>query len=563
MVDTKYFDEKFKDELLAAFDNLDEEIEGLLINSENFQALNLLLEKYRGKVKCIYIDPPYNTGGDDFIYKDNYQHSSWLTMMENRLRLAKELLSENGIIFISIDDYESNRLKDLLNSIFGEENFLNRALVWHIPNGTNKGHIARSHEYILPFAKSEKYVGPFHRTDEKDSISEERLTNAPGPKNPTSEIVFKEGLRYEGESNVFTGIIGNKEPIEIVGKMVFKDGKLANDVILKSSWRNKNQIEAFMQGKKVLDEKGQEIFEIYFTKNGKPKYRKRLEYFTPKSVNNFKDDSILEDLNLASYFDSHYKPISLTNFLFKLVTNNDDVVLDFFAGSGTTAHSVINLNKKDKGHRKYILIEMDKHFNKVIIPRIKKSLYSGKWKDGQPQSQEGYSHIFKYQSLEQYEDTLDNIKFEQERAQLSLNDQFPDYLIKYMLDYETSKSLLDTDKFTDPFNYCLEITMDKEKIKKKVNLVETFNYLIGLDVQQIRIFTDQGRRYKVVTGKKNNQKILIVWRNIEGLDLKKDKEFVETEIIGDKVYDLIYLNGDNYLPGSLLIEEQFSKLLFA
>lgn len=107
-----------------------------------------------------------------------------------------------------------------------------------------------------------------------------------------------------------------------------------------------------------------------------------------------------------------------------------------------------------------------------------------------------------------------------------------------MLDYETSKSLLDIDKFTDPFNYYLEITKDKEKIKKKVNLVETFNYLISLDVQQITVLTDQNRKYKVVTGKKNNQDIMIIWRNIEGLDLKKDKEFVEIEIIGEKVYDI-------------------------
>jgi adenine-specific DNA-methyltransferase len=115
-VDTRHFSEDFKWRLLAHFDDLDEALDGMLIKSENFQALNLLLEKYRGKVKCIYIDPPYNTGSDEFLYKDRYQHSSWLSMMADRLDKAKELLSEDGAIFIHIDENEQSRLRMLVST---------------------------------------------------------------------------------------------------------------------------------------------------------------------------------------------------------------------------------------------------------------------------------------------------------------------------------------------------------------------------------------------------------------------------------------------------------------
>lgn len=123
-IDTKFFDKKFKDEILWSFENLDEETNGILINSENFQALNLLKNKYRWKVKCIYIDPPYNTWSDWFVYKDSFKHSSWLSMMENRLTLAKEFLSDDWVIFVSIDDNEQDNLKKLIDEVFGNENYI-------------------------------------------------------------------------------------------------------------------------------------------------------------------------------------------------------------------------------------------------------------------------------------------------------------------------------------------------------------------------------------------------------------------------------------------------------
>ncbi len=122
VVDTAHFEQEFKDRLLAAFDDLDEATDGLLIRAENYQALRLLEPKYAGKMKCIYIDPPYNTGSDEFIYKDRYRHSSWMTMLGIRLDLARSLMSRDGLVFVSSDENEMPRTPGLMDQIFGDEN---------------------------------------------------------------------------------------------------------------------------------------------------------------------------------------------------------------------------------------------------------------------------------------------------------------------------------------------------------------------------------------------------------------------------------------------------------
>ena len=124
VMDTCHFDSDFTDRLLAHFDNIDDETDGLLIHGENFQVLNLLTDKYRESVKAIYIDPPYNTGGTDFVYKNTYQHSSWLSFIAGRIAVSHELLSQEGTIFISIDDYEVHHLRMLMDEIFREPNFV-------------------------------------------------------------------------------------------------------------------------------------------------------------------------------------------------------------------------------------------------------------------------------------------------------------------------------------------------------------------------------------------------------------------------------------------------------
>ena len=362
--------------------------ENLFIEGDNLDSLNLLRETYLGKIKLIYIDPPYNTG-NDFVYNDDFKsnsndylvsdgqkdtsnnrlventesngrfHSDWLSMMYARLKIARDLLADDGLIFISNDDWENHNLRKICDGIFGENNIINhRQLIWHLPDGTNKGLIARAHEYILGYGKDIRKIKPFNRPADKSSEYSERLTNAPGPKNKISQIYFRKGLKYEGKDKVFSGVIGDKEPITIKGQMVFKNGILAEDVILESSWRNKSQIVEFLEKGIAFDEKGQKISDVFFKSNGKPMYVKNLSTFSPKSVQQFKMSKFENTLREEMSF-SNPKPIALIKWLASLVVESGDTVLDFFAGSGTTGHAIMELNSETSKNLKFILCQLD------------------------------------------------------------------------------------------------------------------------------------------------------------------------------------------------------------
>jgi adenine-specific DNA-methyltransferase len=154
VVNTAHFQLEFKDRLLSSFEDLDEATDGILIHAENYQALRLLERKYAGKVKCIYIDPPYNTGSDEFIYKDRYQHSTWLAMMEERLTLVPQLLSQDGMIFVSIDDTEYSRIWPLLGFALGGNNYLG-SFVWkrRSSSAISGKPLSLDHEYVLLYGR--------------------------------------------------------------------------------------------------------------------------------------------------------------------------------------------------------------------------------------------------------------------------------------------------------------------------------------------------------------------------------------------------------------------------
>jgi adenine-specific DNA-methyltransferase len=253
-------------------------------------------------------------------------------------------------------------------------------------------------------------------------------------------------------------------------------------------------------------------------------------------------------------------------------------VLDYFAGSGTTGHAVINLNREDGGNRKYILVEMGAYFDTVLKPRILKVIYSKDWKDGKPVSREGSSHLLKYIRLESYEDALNNLEMQRSELQTQLLANAPelreDYMLRYMLDVESrgSASLLNIAAFAHPFDYTLKIAAGSvgETRDTAVDLVETFNYLLGLRVRQINTIRD------VVTVQGLNpegQRVLIIWRDVEKLPNDELDTFFQKQgyTTRDQEFDLIYVNGDNNLENLRrddetwkvrLIEQEFQRLMF-
>jgi adenine-specific DNA-methyltransferase len=355
----------------------------LYIEGDNLEVLRLLQKAYHRKVKMIYIDPPYNTGGD-FIYKDDFKdnvknykektgqalkanpetsgryHTDWLNMMYPRLKMARNLLREDGVIFISIDDNELANLKVICDEILFEDNLLG-ILIWDLGTGTTAGHFTRSHEYILVYAKNKTVLKNF------DAIEDSNIRHGALKKisraNPASDITFPAGIEYEGLSAEFSGEIGGSEKQYILSdKMVFENGKLKYPVTLKAGWGMKNQVLSWLDGKETFDSKGQRVVKFFFNRQGILWYEKERGTYNPKTVISDLANTKNGSQDLANIFGesilNYPKPLNLIKYLLILITNDDDIILDFFSGSATTAHAIMQLNTEDEDNRRFIMVQL-------------------------------------------------------------------------------------------------------------------------------------------------------------------------------------------------------------
>jgi adenine-specific DNA-methyltransferase len=562
VVDTRHFSEDFKWRLLGRFEDLDEALDGVLIKSENFQALNLLMERYKERVKCIYIDPPYNTGNDGFLYKDRYQHSSWLSMMADRLALARETLRNDGVIFVSIDDNEVHNLRHLMDAVYGSANF-EFIIEWQARKSVSSDALlSYSHNHLLLYAKDKAMVDrqkagwrlPVSEGKGEEFANPDNDPRGPWKLEPLDAPEIRPNLEYP-IVNPKTG----KAYLPTKGR----------------HWRfPKEEMDRLLEEGRIVFGK---------TGKGRPALKRYLSEIEERGqvVTTWWDDvetttdgtKLLQDIMGDKTFNNP-KPVGLIVRICQLATSRDDVVLDFFAGSGTTAHAVINLNREDSGRRKYILVEMGDYFETVLLPRIKKVVYSDNWKDGKPQEGKGTSHFIKYLYLEQYEDTLDNLELPRRReGQLALERCGDEYLLRYMLEFETqgSPSLLNLEQLQDPFAYKLKVQEGDEIRERVVDLVETFNYLLGIHVKKMRQCRDNERLYRAVLGEKDGKRIVIVWRPLKGLNgdtgaLQRDKEFIQSKVLptllGEgKKPDRLLVNGICYVPDAEPIEPEFKRLM--
>ena len=376
--------------------------QNLYIEGDNLDVLKCLKETYLHKVKMIYIDPPYNTG-NDFVYEDDFAesaaeylansgqfdeqgnrlvtntesngrfHTDWLNMIYPRLKVARDLLTDDGVIFISIDDTEVDNTRKICDELFGYENRLERgSLIW-VNRGSTKGFskIVKNHEYILAYGKIQKLVNScfgINNPEELDGL-EHYCYNKPSPKNPTTNVVFEKGTKIEGKSDItFKEHVGDEVQLEILeGEMVFKDGVLQNTVTLRGSFPYCTQIALYYknkkEGKETFDNKGQKWVEIYFNSKGLPRYRKERNnkiissVIDEKGIPNYGSEDIAGLFGKKEIF-NFPKPKELVYHLLNFFTKEEDLVLDFFSGSGTTAHAIMNLNMKTSGNRKYIMVQL-------------------------------------------------------------------------------------------------------------------------------------------------------------------------------------------------------------
>lgn len=344
----------------------------IIIEGDNLEALATLAYTHDGEIDVIYIDPPYNTGKkDEFKYndhyvdsEDDYRHSKWLSFMNKRLRNIKKLLKPNGLFFISVDDNEVAQLKLLCDKIFDHNsnpaysNCLGM-LVWDLGSGTSAGHFTRAHEYVLAYCNNKSLLPNFSGGE---GLIDDRAIKKKSNKNAESEYTFKKGTKFEAEDGTeFIGQWGDKEIIRLIsGRMICRDGKLLEDVTLAACWTQRNQMDSFFSGKETYDTKGQKVVEFYFRNNGKLYCRKDRSKINPPSVlrdiaTTKQGSSLLKEIFNGEEPVKFVKPTKLIQFFLSL-SNINSVILDFFAGSGTTLHATMQLNAEDGGHRKCILV---------------------------------------------------------------------------------------------------------------------------------------------------------------------------------------------------------------
>ncbi|MFP6148089.1 site-specific DNA-methyltransferase [Helicobacter pylori] len=334
-LDTIYFKD-LEEEIKSQFN--EDEINGTLIKSENYQALNSLKNRYKEAIDCIYIDPPFNTGSD-FAYIDKFQDSTWLSLMHNRLELAYDFLSPQGSFYLHLDNNANYLGRILLNDIFGKENFRNE-IIWYYSNKmANSGNsFAKNTETILNYSKGEEYI--FYRQKE-----------------PRSEPV-------------------------LLSKREGRDGK----------------------NMRARDENGKVIYEL-----SRERYVDTL--WNIAIIGSTSTERVKSDENLTQ------KPEKLLERIIKASSNENSIILDFFAGSGTTCTVAHKLK------RKYIGIEMGEHFDSVILPRLKKVI--GGFKSGAAKEFNGSGAIKVYE-LESYEEILRKIKYEDNDKPLAYDEQYSD-----------------------------------------------------------------------------------------------------------------------------------------
>jgi adenine-specific DNA-methyltransferase len=592
MVDTALFDSAFKYELLASISDLDENLDGLLIHGDNFQALNLLENYYLEKIDCIYIDPPYNTSASEIIYKNSFKDSSWLTLISERLIKSKKILKPNtASIAIAIDDYAMVRLSEMTDEIFSSYE-RNMVIVNHHPQGSGGNNISRTHEYMLVYTPESQDI---LRGKEKSGEFEYRGFMLSGP---------GENKSRTGRPNSFYAFIidsKNKKIIDIEPPPEKGSSYITEDTIqgykrvypISQSGREQVWCRAYSSAKLALQNG-----EIVLTENLTLKLKVDTTGKRSILMSNWVDSKynagphgtrLISDILGDSEAFSYPKSIHTVTDAIESMTHNVDypVTIDYFAGSGTTAHAVINLNRQDNGNRKYILVEQGDYFDTVLKPRVQKVVYSADWKDGKATApQTGVSHAFKVLKMESYEDTLNNLELKRSQQQMDLLSNLPnsvqeDYLLRYMLDIESRGSLLSVDDFKKPFGYQLKIAIDSAGAyeERNIDLIETFNYLIGLRVESITMQSDKG--FSTIEGVlPTGEKTLVLWRDVEKVDYEALNKICDKLKINpkDSEFEVIYINGDHNIPTTLTaledeggitktlklrqIEPEFLRLMF-
>lgn len=366
----------------------------MIIHGDNLEALKALLPEYEGKVKCIYIDPPYNTGNEGWVYNDNVnhpkiqkwlgdvvgkqdedftRHDKWLCMMYPRLRLLQRLLSEDGAIFISIDDNEVANLKLLCDEIFGAQNFV-EIFAWRKTyTPSNLSHTTKKCvEYILCYSKNRNELCRFKglaKTNEADNPllkSNNQYKTLVFPHDKVTCTLKEDCYFQAGEYGTKVNTVYLKNDVE------YKDGKFLQDIVLEGKfiWLQETLNQELAKNTKIIF-KGKSFAPRYDRTEYKPEVPRNLIDLEDGVGTTEEGGKLLAKMFGKAIFDYPKIP-SLIEYIINFLCDSNSIILDSFAGSGTTAHAVLNLNKKDGGNRKFILVEMEDYADTITAERVRK-----------------------------------------------------------------------------------------------------------------------------------------------------------------------------------------------
>lgn len=381
-----------------------EQSENMIIRGDNLEALKALLPRYEGKVKCIYIDPPYNTGNEGWVYNDNVndprikkwlgevvgregedlsRHDKWLCMMYPRLKLLQRLLAEEGAIFVSLDFHEQPVMRLIMDEIFGASNYVSEIACVNKPSGrSDDKYIATAHEYIIVYRKSTLLkLGGFE--------PEEKITRRYNKRDSTGRLYREEDLRKRDthderadRPNLFYPFFYHQETGElIVGS---NDEQTPEGFIriepmkskeVEGTWRwgqtTAMAQKSYIHPRYMPNKQQWSLFEWeYLDERGTAKPTTLWDF---KDVNSERGtEMFIKYLNFKKEDFPNPKPVGTIQRIIQIATNSNDIILDSFAGSGTTAHAVLNMNKSDGGHRKFILVEMMDYAESITAERVKR-----------------------------------------------------------------------------------------------------------------------------------------------------------------------------------------------
>jgi len=630
VVDGKHFAPTFVERLLDSVEDLDEKTDGILMHSENVQAIRSISARYAAGIDCVHIDPPYNTSTSGFLYPNTYQHSSWVTMMAERLEATKLILADAGFVVCHIDENEYERLQLLCEQLgLGDAG----TMIWDKKNPMlgRKG-LATQHEYVL---WRTALSGSIYLRNVSQRCILTKAAEIVASHNGVSEAARREFARWIGKAE---GLSGGERAYKLIDEQgrVYRLASLAAGTpssderyfrplshpatgklcpVPPTGWSRPPETFAALEktGRLVFGKDHTTLPQVKLFMNEDS--RRQMSTVFEETARGKKD---MQNLGLEF---PYCHPLSLYKELLGASTErNNAVVFDYFAGSGTSGHAIIALNREESTSRRFILAEVGQHFDSVLIPRIKKASFSPEWEDGKPKrlatSEEASRspRIVKIIRLESYEDALNNLETRRSSAQQMLLTS-PDaqgadglkeqYTLRYMLNVETrgSQSLLNVQAFSDPTAYKLKVKRPGSDESREVNvdLLETFNWLVGLTVRHIaspltfaaEFERDSEKRLRVkgrlrqdasgphwfrtVTGTTpDGRKALVIWRKLttdpEQDNLILDEWFAKQGYSSkDSEFDVIWVNGGNNLENLKtsddrwkvrLIEEDFHRLMF-